>query len=628
MAFLGALCVSANVYAQNFAYEVLPDKEALNIKQMGLPENLSVKDLLLVYPSILNRRSEYVIDGYEVQMDGQAVGYANDVILMQTKLGELEKIEISSSPSVTQQRNGQGGVINLVLRAPDKEGVSGSASLFAFTAVDIMPSLNLDYKHGGLVIRSRVNFEYYNSGEDFQIDERDISLVLQKDKTVKEKYLQESARFDLAYTSPSGNNVFKFWLREACDRDRCTTSCRQHAVYDKAAEMGEGWTFNEYSEIEDRIVSKSLSLFASSRYEHFFGPGHKIKLACDLNCYRLRDLKGQNHEQTVYPKTMTAEIQYKRPLMRGDYSLVMEGGCNYTSGADKVYAQKRSSIYVSPYLNLKYKHSVWTVNAGARYQHYEYLHSLKNWTFNINMVWQMLEHHALRLIGTKNISRPSESMLDSSFVRSPLDDSWKLGNPNLVPSSIYTTALKYIHDWRSGFDSFVFTCGFGYHYTDNGIATVQVNDDSRLFPYVTYINSNVKRTLFADVNLLYRHDIFSCEFTGNYFSSHEHDFDDFKDKCRYYNLSFSPIFRFRQHWTLGSSMIYHSRIKTKNATKGDCFCMYINLTKSLGRWSVFAEMMDVFGYKTWDHEWNLTREVTTGYNLYNRYVALGLTYKF
>ena len=114
----------SNAYAQNYALEVLPDKEVIYIKKLALPGNLSVKDLLLMYPSILNRNVENAIERYEVQLDDKTIGAANDEILVATKLREIEKIEISSSPSVTQQKNGQGGVINLILNKPEEEGVS------------------------------------------------------------------------------------------------------------------------------------------------------------------------------------------------------------------------------------------------------------------------------------------------------------------------------------------------------------------------------------------------------------------------------------------------------------------------------------------------------------------------
>lgn len=621
--------VFSNANAQNYALEVLPDKEVIYINKLALPGNLSVKDLLLMYPSILNRNVENAIERYEVQLDNKTIGAANDEILVATKLREIEKIEISSSPSVTQQKNGQGGVINLILNKPEEEGVSGSASLFTFTSVDVMPTMNLDYKRGGLLIRSKFNFEYYNAEKDYEINEKDILYEINSKKWVRDNYWDQAAKVDLVYTSPSGNDVFKFWLSEVADRNDNTTRVNQHRILDKTAEIGEGWTFNEYSESEDKVRTRMFALMAASQYEHFFGKDHRIKLACDYNYSRMKDIRDEDKEQTIYPKNFQAEMQYKVPLLRGDYSLIMESGANYTGSADKVYAQKQSSVYASPYLNLKYKHGEWAINAGARYQYYKYLTSRKDWTFNLNAVWQMLDHHALRFIGTKNVARPSESMLDPSFVKSPLDGSWHLGNPDLRPSSIYTAAVKYIHDWTQGTSSFIFAFGFGYHYTHDGIETVNVNWDNRLIPYVTYINSNIKRTLVADVNLVYNYDIFSCTFTGNYFRSREHGFDDSEDKYRYFNLSLSPVFRFRHQWSLGSRMIYNSRVKALNSTEGECFFMCINLNKTFGQWSLFAEMADIFGYKTWDETFTGESHVmNTGHHLYQRHVALGFTYKF
>ena len=146
---------------------------------------------------------------------------------------------------------------------------------------------------------------------------------------------------------------------------------------------------------------------------------------------------------------------------------------------------------------------------------------------------------------------------------------------------------------------------------------------------MTFINSNIKRTLFADFNLIYKYDIFSCTFTGNFFRSREHGFDDSKARYRYFNLSLSPVFKFRHQWSLSSRMIYNSRGKTLNSTEGDCFFMSMNLNKTFGQWSLFAEMADIFGYKTWDKTVSGENHVmNTGYHLYNRHVALGFTYEF
>ena len=144
LTFALAVALTHAAQAQNMV-EVKPDKKVVHVDQLGMNPNSNVRDALDIMPDLLGRNTDFMLDNFSVQIDGKDVGNSIDVVLTQTILAEVETIEISTSPTVSEQKNGQGGVINIKMKAPE-EGFHGNVLLDGSTEWDVMPSVLMSYK--------------------------------------------------------------------------------------------------------------------------------------------------------------------------------------------------------------------------------------------------------------------------------------------------------------------------------------------------------------------------------------------------------------------------------------------------------------------------------------------------
>ena len=213
------MTASSVSYAQNeapkpnYMLEILPTKKVIHVKETGLPGNTKLREFLGILPELLQRGDDGLFTNYDIQFDGKSTGSARDVILETTWIGDVEKIEITSSPTVTQQKSGQGGVINIV-PVKLKEGFGGNVTLDASTEWDAMPSLNLNYKNKKLEIRGNLSLEYYDIVKDKEYKTTyDTYKVEALDSLWLKNYLQ-TAKVNMVYTF-SEKSKLKAWFWES-----------------------------------------------------------------------------------------------------------------------------------------------------------------------------------------------------------------------------------------------------------------------------------------------------------------------------------------------------------------------------------------------------------------------------
>ena len=133
-------CMSS--YAGDYTIEMEPSKQIIYLSRLGLPPDTTLETLLKTMPELMHR-GDILFDNYDIQCDGKSVGESRDVILLQTRVDELEKIEVTSSSVATQSRNGQSGTINIVYKTPS-DGFGGDVNVSASTEVDLIPSVNVN----------------------------------------------------------------------------------------------------------------------------------------------------------------------------------------------------------------------------------------------------------------------------------------------------------------------------------------------------------------------------------------------------------------------------------------------------------------------------------------------------
>ena len=622
--------------------ELTPDKQIVHVDKLGLSGNTDVLEVLEAMPELLARGSSEtgtLLPNYAIQVDGKDAGQSRDVVLMQTKLVEVDVIEISFSPSASEQNNGQGGVINIKLKPLTQDGVSGNVLLDVGTDVDVQPSLWVNYKKDKFTLRSSLMMEYYRPADQktqlLEFDNSETSLSWQQKKLMS--YKQETAKLFMDYNPTSQDKLkFRFW--ESLGLSKTNMDGVGFAMVEQVDSAGQPMSgFFQRIDMKEKQVqnANSLSMVADVEYEHSYRRGGRFAVSAMYSFapeYSDNDLwsgacgvLGDSPVDTLMtavtdhwqkPHQVSGDIKSKHALLENDnpHKLDFEVGVNSTltlsqqRNSTAVYATRDdpqiqrdtfSTLYASPFVELTYKYQRWHLLAGARYQYFkswgsaaDMLYDNHAVTANVGLTCQVADHHRLRVIGARNITRARQKV-----------------------QPYYNAELNYLFDWSNQTDWVMTNFGVRYIYADLVATTTKCD----------VVNVNAQ--------LSYAHGIFSMTFAGNAYMKWQ-KMPDETVRGWYYNLSWQPVFMFPKQWTLSGKVLYNSKIKGwttdyKKGEYGDCVYMQVRLSKDIRNWNVHAEFDDILNYKTYDKEWqNAVSVVTTEYNLYKRAFLVGFGYKF
>ena len=684
--FLFASTLSALAQAQNIV-EIKPDKKVVHVDQLDLNDGATVRDALDIMPDLLNRSSESVIENFSVQIDGQDVGNSMDVVLIQTILAEVDVIEISTSPSVSDQKNGQGGVINIKMKAPE-EGFHGDVLLDGSTEWNVMPSVLMSYKKNKWALKGSVMMEYYNP-TIISYTERvsPISLLMSYD-TTNTQYMQETAKFGAKYKTDRDEVKIYVWESYAyADNRGYSAVCRE-----KPLDGGKWQPESGKSEVErclgvdtNRIENHKLNVVANVNYKHTFSNKGTIETSLnydfsptrnrntnlyDMDYYnaiseRFGQVKSYKAEDQNMPHQLNTELKTKHEIGRWseNHFLEVEGGANYRLGLseldnrenklrtgtrpeESLLTYKTISHYVSPFFKFSYFYKTLTVQAGARYQYQnqkidsqmesssdlgDTVHVLNShdWTANVNINWQVVPHHNLRALASRNLVRPSVQQLSPITYYNQKQDMYYRGNPELTSTQVYNADLDYSYDFQNAKHNLLLDVGLSYLHVLNPIQQVMQEDSELQSLYNTYENDYKAPTNALNFNLLlcYKVGVYSLFFTGNTFYKLQHKQDNIQARLNF-NLAMANNFNFANGWVLSFKLIYNSAILTTNDITGDCFLANLRLAKTWGHWLVHAEINDVFDDKAVDYGLDGDVNIMRLYDPHQQCIAVGFAYQW
>ena len=117
--FLLMLVLSVQAFGQALVTQF--DKKVIYPDSLNLPRNTSAMTVITSLPELLQRPGDYILNNYDVQVDGMTIGSAVDVALSQLQVMDIDFIEVCESPVTSHFKNGQGGSINFVLRSKGGE---------------------------------------------------------------------------------------------------------------------------------------------------------------------------------------------------------------------------------------------------------------------------------------------------------------------------------------------------------------------------------------------------------------------------------------------------------------------------------------------------------------------------
>lgn len=633
--FLSLLPAAVQGQARDYTVELQTDKKVIHIESLGLPDNTPLIEFLQMVPELVVRECEEFLEGYDIFLDSKSVAYNKDVLLSTMKLQEIKEIEISTSATAAQQRNGMAGSVKIISRNME-EGLSGNLTANASTLLNVTPNLNINYRSGKVELRGNVGVQYLSAEQPYKFyRESPPTATLGRD-TVRTDYFEETARIHLQYT-PSSRDKIKLWVLESCDLiDKTTVSNLVDVEHtpnmgDNAYVIGNG-TDTSFSKLS------SFNFSALSEYEHIFRNNMKFNLSADY--IQERKYSGNKSLESVapeVPQTIRTEIKLTAPFLSpGVRSLNLEVGGNAEYGINDLSKTQSRTLYASPFATLKFSSPEWKAEAGLRYQYYgfdferltEGLFSKgqNDFSFNVNSLWQIASHHALRFFVTKNIIRPTFEQMYPSFYWDLNRGIYVRGNPSLKPATMYSFNLEYITDWSIGEHSFIADASAGYDRVDGLVNTTQKFDGEYKKYYLTYVNTGINNILTAKANLIYTYGIFSVSLAGNWYHNFTKN-EGVSDNIDNFNIAVSPIFSFRRNWTLSGTLRYNNGITSNTKREGECFYARIRVNKTFGKWILSAAFSDIFGYLGERYEYTGGKFTYTEYDQYPRYFEIGATYR-
>ena len=622
--------------AQDFAIEAQPDKDVIYVDKLNLPDYLYIEEVLQMLPEF-SVRGDQLYKNFDFQIDGKSVGEGYYTVLTQTKLGEIEKIERSTSSVATQQKSEVSGTVNLIPRKLE-EGFGGEALLNVSSDAGVMPSLDLSYRKDKLQVYGNASVGgAWTSSSKYSIEDAgNLNTITEQLKY--QDYFQETARVNLVYNITDRDEL-KGWLLESWKNASEVAIEDKLKSWDMSVQTGPGWYYSETVQDTTTVGDKQLLAHIMAQYKHTFGNESKFTVFAGYEASP--DDRGKEYTR---PHTLDGELKYEFAKIYGNgFDISFEGGTNVSFKKVRTEESQGRNLYLSPYATAKYRGLEWSVDAALRYQHLESELSMLNdelrWNAdndlvgNVNAVWQFHPHRALRMYAARNLLRPSDYMLYPRLYYSPVKEKWIKGNRDLTPAYLHSVGVDYIFDRNWNGNSLFFDFGLDITRADGLIEeTIRESEsnsavDPATIYYNTFANSGIDNILTAKLSVIYTRGIFTLALAGNLFTKNSKGVDK-SDTDTYFNISLNPILNLKKNWTVTGKFIYNSPVVQNTVIYGDCFLAKLRLGKRINEWTIHAEISDIFDYLTTDFVKTPDRTATFKYDLYGRYVGVGVTYRF
>jgi len=421
-------------------------------------------------------------------------------------------------------------------------------------------------------------------------------------------------------------------------------------------------------------VAGTLSGYTS--YTLNFGGGRDTNGSEDSNCSRDSNCSGDGKGGGGSKDSGDG----KGSKSSGDAKYSLTAGVNYSySPVEIQYAEnggfgpvseldtKIGTFYLSPYAEVAAKWNKVELSGGARYQmnrpevkvkgSESYTSTENNATAFIKFGWQLKPHHYLNAVLDRSAIRPDARKRYPFKYYDPAVPCYVQGNENLRPMGLHNASLGYIFDLsfgskgsRGGVAGYTAGTAGGSHgnaagYTDGGSrggsgahtlvasATMQYikANDIICTTYsdqcTGYINDGSGDILSANAMMYYSHGIFSTNLNFNIFQNWTR-IRGASDSYFYYNISLVGVFSLPKGWRITTKLIYHSKIITNTSKLGDYLFAQLNLSKTWGRWSLYAEYQDIFHTLVEDKIQEGTILHTKTYSLRHPNFLLGAIFSF
>lgn len=586
---LAIVCLLSCFRLQAQSISINLDKKVLYSDSLNLPPQTSINSVLTMMSELLQRPGEIIYSNYEIQVNDMSVSDVSEVALYQLNMQDVEKIEISESPTSSYLKNGQGGTINLVLRQKDNndDGYWGSAGLDVAHPSAVGPQLHLGYRTKKFYLSALALSDLYHGSSvtedlafvDNKLNEMDVSQY-------EEHYRSQLANVHMEYT-PTQKDKIKLDLSESF-------------LFDKETDAP---NYDDDAATLKKI--RSTSLKAKTIYLHDFKQSDlkvEVQFGYTPSVQKYLTPLSQDLDADIDKYNVAGKVEYKVNLLKPTSANQVKVGVgtnfNYTFGDEDVayrsleYEDAQENIieththtsFAQPFAFVEAKLRQFRMKVQSEYQVYRYSMSehvnefdgtSRDFTGQAIVEWHLHPRHTLRLVGISALQRPAENQLYPFMVFNPSVTMYVKGNEKLTPALTKELRLDYIADLCWGEHKLHYDLNVSYKDVDDMIENTSVNGSSpdgglgASQPYLTYTNQGKNDILSGNVMALYSYKAFSVSLTGNIF--HNKQFmSGVHNHYTYYNVSFNPHFNLKDGWQGSFGLTYNSSVARKSSTLGNC----------------------------------------------------------
>lgn len=639
--FIAALLIlisfDANAQTNRRAIDIKTDKIIINTDSLGMPTSTSAYEVLSILPDLVERTKDFILENYDIQVNGKSVGNARDAVLNQIRISDLKCIEVSENTLSSVSAMGSGGAISLELRSATP-GLTGSVNVDVNNEATYAGGIRLDDMNSKLVFHGLVTVENFVP-RDFTTS----SPTGESTCSTNQDFTELVSGY-LEYR-PNKADLFKFNVSENY------TNSREHDLT----------TVNNTTSADSRTRTRNTSIFVGSNYEHLFRS--LTKLCIEFNYKNIPEFYDgeyftRNSSYNSYVNNLSGDIKIQQPLIKATStrSIQLEAGsqCNiiftnnhsegmFKNGGDtdtdagnalSTFDSDEGTYFIRPYAKVESQFNKWQFMATADYQHFIYKsklgtedkkssHVCKDVTGQLVAMYAPNDHNMLRLRYVRSITRPSTYYLFPYPFYDPLTDLYQYGNPDLTPSHQNAVDLDYGLDLSTKEYRLELKASVEYSHTTD---IIKIIDKYNIRNYYNQGKSNV---LMGDLGLFFQEGHVSTWLSGNVFHKMDDlDNDGNTDHYTYYNLLLRHVIHFGRGWNVAINATFNSAVTTETYKNQGIFYGGLRIAKTWSHLNAFIYGVQNFLGVEKNEVYVNGQTITNDYEYMHSSVGCGVRYNF
>jgi ferric enterobactin receptor len=270
------------VTAEKSSTELSLDKRVFNVGKDLATAGGSALDILVNVPAVSvdpdgalklrgNSNVRILIDGKPSGM----VSFKGGAGLRQLQASMIERVEVITNPSARYEAEGQAGIINIILKKDNKQGLNGSFELISGFPTNLGVAANLNYRKKKLNFFLNYNLAYRGNpyvGDLYQeVTEGNSKSILVQESTGKVFGFDNNIRGGLEYYFSEKNVLTTSYLFTRAGGNRYTEN--NYKDYDGSLSR----PVREIVRIQEEVEKEPISEYVLSYKRSFNRKGHELQ---------------------------------------------------------------------------------------------------------------------------------------------------------------------------------------------------------------------------------------------------------------------------------------------------------------------------------------------------------------